>query len=139
MRYAQLYVYYVCCIGEILSKRLDHPRSDLRRATRALELRHRLQRATVVIADTGDPAVRSAHVSFWTGYKHYFYAIVGALVGGVSVFLVTVLFAGSQTANSKESAKMTGPMNVTVNRAIGRAEQVIKMLEGIVHERGAQT
>ena len=33
---------------------------------------------------------------------------------------------------------MTRPMNVTVNRAIGQAEQVIKMLEGIVHDRGTK-
>ena len=121
-----------------MPKRLDHPRSDLRRATRALELRNRLRRATVVIADMEDPAAPPAHVSFWTSYKHYLYAIVGALVGGASVFLITVLLDGSQTANSKDLAKMTRPMNVTVNRAIGQAEQVIKMLEGIVHDRGTK-
>ena len=121
-----------------MSKRLDHRRSDLRRATRALELRHRLRRDTVVIAETEDPAAPSGHVSFWTGYKHYFYGIAGALVGGASVLLMTVLLDGSQTANSKELAKMTGPMNIAVEQAIGQTEQLIKMLEGIVHERGSK-
>jgi len=121
-----------------LPKRLDHPRSDLRRATRALELRNRLRRATVVIADMEDPEARPAPVSFWTGYKHYLYGIVGALVGGVSVFLMTVLLDGSRTANSKELAKMTSPMTIAVDRAIGQAGQLIKMLEGIVHDRGTK-
>jgi hypothetical protein len=121
-----------------LSKRLEHPRSDLRRATRALELRHRLRRDTVVIADMGNPAGRPAHVSLWMGYKHYFYAIAGALVGGISVFLMTVLLGGPQTANSKELAKVTSPMTTVVDRAIGQTEQLIKMLEGIVRERGAK-
>ena len=121
-----------------MSKRLDYPRSDLRRATRALELRNRLRRATVVIAETENPAARSAHISFWMSYKHYFCAIVGALVGGLSVFLMTVLLDGSRTANSKELAKMTSPMTIAVDRAIGQAGQLIKMLEGIVHERGSK-
>ncbi len=125
-------------LGEIVPKQLDHPRSNLRRATRALELRHRLQRATVVIADMEQPETRSAHTSFWESYKHYFCAIVGALVGGVSVFTATVLLDGSQTADSKELARMTNPMIIAVDQAIGQAEQLIKMFEGIVNERGAK-
>ncbi|MGO9120560.1 MAG: hypothetical protein ACLQPD_23460 [Desulfomonilaceae bacterium] len=121
-----------------MPKRLDHPRSDLRRATRALELRNRLRRATVVIADMEDPAAPPAHISFWMSYKHYFCVIVGALVGGASVFLMTVLLDGSRTANSKELAKMTSPMTIAVDRAIGQAGLLIKMLEGIVHERGSK-
>ncbi len=59
-------------------------------------------------------------------------------MGGASVFLMTVLLDGSRTANSKELAKMTSPMTIAVDRAIGQAGLLIKMLEGIVHERGSK-
>jgi hypothetical protein len=116
-------------------KRLDHPRSDLRRATRALELRNRLRRATIVMPETEISAARSAHVSLWARYKHYFCAILGALVGGLSVFAVTVLVDWSQTVDSKELAKRTGPIGTAVDRSVGQADQLIKMLGGIVNEK----
>ena len=124
--------------GRIVSKHLDHTRSDLRRATRALEMRNRLRRATVVITEPEKPVSIPDPSSLWETYKSYFCAIAGAVIGGVSVFSATLLLDGSQPADSKELTRMTNPMIIAVDQAIGQAEQLIKMLEGMVNERGVK-
>jgi hypothetical protein len=116
----------------------DYPggrRSSLRMATRTVELRNRLRQATMVTEDREGLVVSPRHRSLWETYKHYFCAMGGAVVGGVSVLVVTSLLAGSPTASPSELAKMTNPMMVAVDRALFQAESLIQILEGIVGER----
>lgn len=113
-------------------------RSSLRRATRTVELRNRLRRASMVMEDRESLAVSPGHRSLWEIYKHYFCAMGGAVVGGVGVLVVIALLSGSPTASPSELAKMTNPMMIAVDRVLVQAESLIKVLEGIVGERQAQ-
>ncbi len=111
---------------------LGRLRSNLRSVTRTLELRNRVRRASIVIENTGSRAADRGDRFLWQTYKHYFWAIGGALVGGAFVLVATALLDGSRTANRGESAKITNPMIVAVDRALAKADQLVKILETIV-------
>jgi hypothetical protein len=113
---------------------LGRSRSNLRRVTRTLELRNRLRRATAVIENIESGSADQGHRSSWWTYKHYFWAIGGALVGGISVLIGTVLLDGSRAASLGESSKITNPLIIAVDRALAQADQLVKILETIVDQ-----
>ncbi len=118
-----------------MSKQLDRPKSSLRKATRTVELRNRLRRASMVIENTENVPASRHNPSLWGTYKHYFCAVGGALIGAVSVLIGTALLEGSRTARPGEMAKMTNPMIRAVDRTLAQTDQLIKMLEAMVNQR----
>lgn len=53
-------------------------------------------------------------------------------MGGVSVLIGTALLDGPRAASPDESAKITNPMIIAVDRALAQADQLAKILETIV-------
>ena len=120
--------------GEKMPDRLGRSRSSLRTVTRTLELRNRMRRASTVIESMEGMASNPSGRSLWGTYKHYVCAVGGALVGGVSVLIGTALLDGSRMASPNESAKITNPMIMAVDRALAQADQLIKVLETIIDQ-----
>jgi hypothetical protein len=120
--------------GEIMPDRMGRSRSNLRSVTRTLELRNRMRRASTVMENMEEMASNASGRSLWGTYKHYVCAAGGALVGGVSVLIGTALLDGYRTANPSESAKITRPMIMAVDRALAQADQLIKVLETIIDQ-----
>jgi hypothetical protein len=121
--------------GEIMPDQMGRSRSNLRSVTRTLELRNRLRRASTVIENMEGMASNPSGRSLWGTYKHYVCAVGGALVGGLSVLIGIALLDGSRMAASpNESAKVTKPMIMAVDRALAQADQLIKVLETIIDQ-----
>ncbi len=113
---------------------LGRSRSDLRRVTRTLELRNRLRRASTIIERTDIMSAAQRDRSVWGNYKHYFWAMGGAVVGGISVLIGAALLDDPRTTGLGESAKMRNSMIIAVDRALAQADQLAKILETIVDQ-----
>lgn len=111
-------------------------RSNLRRVTRTLELRNRLRQASMAVEQRESPTVSASHRS--GTHKHYFWAIGGALVGGISVLIGVALLDGSRTTSLGESAKMTSPMIIAADRALAQADRLVKILQAVVNQQGSK-
>ena len=70
----------------------------------------------------------------WRSHRHYFFAVGGAIIGGVSVFVVMTVFDGWLSSKRTQSAEMATTLVTAPGRALKQSEQLIGILEEIAAE-----
>jgi hypothetical protein len=126
--------------GEIGQSDLDRRGRPLRTPTWVLSLRNP-PRPPNVKEEYLKSAEPEAEVSpqegrsIWEAYRHYFFAVVGAAIGGVSVFLSMTFFDGSGPSRLNRSAALPAPTAAAGEKELTQVEQLIKIFEAITSER----
>ncbi len=121
--------------GAIEQSVLDRRRASLRGPSWILSLRNPPRPTNVETEDVEPQAPSSDDRSIWKVYKHYFSAVGGALVGGVTVFLAMIFFGESGPPRPIQSATEVTHAGTAGRGALEQAEQLIRMLEAIANDK----
>jgi hypothetical protein len=124
--------------GAIEQSDLDHRRGSLHRPGRIPSLRNPAGLANVEQEDEEGMAPPLEDRSIWAEYKHYFSAVGGAFVGGLSVFLGMTFFGEAGPAKPSQSATGTTPVRMSEKVEPAGAEQLSRILEAIANDEMAK-
>jgi hypothetical protein len=117
---------------------LDHRRGSLHRPGREKPPRNTPIVATVEEKDEEGIALPPKDGSIWAEYKHYFSAVGGALVGGLSVFLGMTFFGEAGPAKTSQLAPIATPVTISNKGEPVGAEHLSRILEAIANDERAK-
>ena len=83
-------------------------------------------------------ALPSDDRSIWVEYKHYFFAVGGAFVGGLSVILGMTFLGEAGPAKPSQSAPVAAPVAIADKGEPAQAEQLSRILEAIANDERAK-
>lgn len=125
--------------GAIEQSVLDQRKSYRSRTKRLLSLRNR-HRPTNIQGEDAEFTVPSPAARWtWKTHKHYFWAVGGALVGGLAVFAGMIFFSGFGSAKSNYSATVVTPTAAVTSGEREQTEQLISILESIANDPQQKT
>jgi hypothetical protein len=124
--------------GAIEQSDLDRRRSSLHGLGWILPLRNPSRLASVEEEDEEGMALPSDDRSIWAEYKHYFSAVGGAFVGGLSVIVGMTFFGDAGPAKPSQSAPVAAPAVVADKSEPAQAEQLGRILEAIANDERAK-
>ena len=120
--------------GAITQSELDRRKSSRRGLSWVLSRRNPPRRANVEKEDVEAMALSSEDRSIWAEYKHYFSAVGGAFVGGLSVFLGMTFFSEAGPAKPIQSAQVATPGVIADKWEPAQAEHLSRILEAIAND-----
>ena len=120
--------------GAIEQSDLDRRRDSLHGTGWIPSLRNPRRVANVEKEDEEGMAWPSDDRSIWAEYKHYFFAVGGAFLGGLSVILGTTFFGEADRAKPSQSAPVAGPIAIADKGEPAQAEQLSRILEAIAND-----
>jgi hypothetical protein len=124
--------------GAIAQSDLDNRRGSLHRPGWIPPLGNPPRFASLEEEDEEGRALPSKDRSIWAEYKHYFFAVGGAFVGGLSVYLGMIFFGEAGSAKQGQSAPVTTPVAMSDKGEPTRAEQLSRILEAIANDEMAK-
>ncbi len=111
--------------GAIEQSDLDRRRGSLHGLDRMLPLSNLPRLANVEEEDEEGMVLPSDNRSIWVEYKHYFFAVGGAFVGGLPVILGMTFFGEAGSAKPSQSAPVAAPVAIADKGEPAQAEQII--------------
>jgi hypothetical protein len=124
--------------GAIEQSDLDRRSGSLHGPGWILPLRNPPTLANVEEEDEGGMALPSNDRSIWAEYKHYFFAVGGAFVGGLSVILGMTFFGEAGPAKPSQSAPVAAPVAIADKGQSAQAEKLSRILEAIANDERAK-
>lgn len=124
--------------GAIEQSDLDRRRGSLHGSGGIPSLRNPRSVANVEEEDEEGMVLPSDDRSIWVEYKHYFFAVGGAFVGGLSVILGMTFFGEAGPAKPSQSAPVAAPAAVADKGELAQAERLSRILEAIANDEIAK-
>jgi hypothetical protein len=124
--------------GSIEQSDLDRRRGSLHGPGWMPPLRNPPRHTNVEEEDEEGIVLPSDDRSIWVEYKHYFFAVGGAFVGGLSVFLGMTFFGEAGPAKPSQSASVAAPVAIADKGEPAQAEQLSRILEAITNDERAK-
>jgi hypothetical protein len=124
--------------GAIQQSELDRRTGSLHRPDRAMSLRNRPCLGIVENEEEEAMATIPEDRSIWEVYKHYFSAVGGAFVGGLSVFLGMTFFGDAGPSRSSKSPPLGTHVGIADKWEPAQAEHLGRILESIANDERAK-
>jgi hypothetical protein len=124
--------------GAIEQSDLDRRRRSLHGPDWILPLRNPSRLANEEKEDEEGMALPSDDRSIWVEYKHYFFAVGGAFVGGLFVILGMTFLGEAGPAKPSQSAPVAAPVAIADKGEPAQVEQLSRILEAIANDERAK-
>jgi hypothetical protein len=124
--------------GAIEQSDLDRRRGSLHGPGWILPLSNPPRLANVEEGEEEGGALPSDDRSIWVEYKHYFFAVGGAFVGGLSVILGMTFLGEAGPAKPSQSAPLAASVGIADKGELAQVEQLSRILEAIANDERAK-